>query len=77
MAREIWEVREAASTVEAADVKDCPRPGMRASAAEPRMGRSCTRLEKDIAVLLVRWSVNWIKKVESKGLIRLACVLRV
>lgn len=52
MAREMCEVREAASIVEAADVKDSPRPGIRASAAEPRIGKSCTRLEKDMLIWL-------------------------
>lgn len=48
----MWEVRDAASfIVEAADVIEASPRGRRASAGEPRIGRSCTRLEKDIAAL--------------------------
>lgn len=52
IAREMCEVRDAASLmVEAADVIEASPRGRRASAGEPRIGRSCTRLEKDIVAL--------------------------
>lgn len=49
MAREMWEVREAPPTVEAYEFSRSG-PGIRASAAEPRMGKSWTRLENDILI---------------------------